>query len=221
MVYSHWLTPGPGPRPRPGLGRMGCMILCRTFHITLGLGQDQDWKKHKWVLYPFFRSWKSSWWWVVTGFSYNIYIFCTFSLSSAVKMAPTCRNILTKCTKIQKNKDLMNLYWCYLMWDLWIINRDIWVHPMNVERSLKGEFYTHYADLCYYEDRFFEFYQMTTQQFDYILERIVPLITKKHSNFWSPISAEQKLVLKITWVLFKLLVRNEFSLLHNNTFNSA
>ena len=128
-------------------------------------------------------------------------------------MAPTCRNIETKRTKIWKNKDLMNLYRCYMMWDLWIINCDIWAHPMNVERSLKGEFYTYYADLCYYEDRFFEFYQMTSQQFDYILERIVPLITKKHSNFRSPISAEQKLVLTITWVLFKLLVRNEFSLL--------
>ena len=113
-------------------------------------------------------------------------------------MAPTCRNIETNHTKRQKNKDLMSLYWCYLMWDLWIINRDIWVHPMNVERSLKGEFYTHYADLCYYEDRFFEFYQMTTQQFDYILERIALLITKKHSNFRSPISVEQKLVLTIT-----------------------
>ena len=113
-------------------------------------------------------------------------------------MAPTCRNIETKRTKIRKNKDLMNLYWCYLMWDLWIINGEIWVHPMNVERSLKGEFYTHYANLCYYKDRFFEFYQMTTQQFDYILERIAPLITKKHSNFRSPISAEQKPVLTIT-----------------------
>ena len=79
---------------------------------------------------------------------------------------------------------------------------------MNVERSLKGEFYTHYADLRYYKDRFFKFYRMTTQQFDYILERIALLITKKHSNFWSPISAEQKLVLKIRWVLFKLLEIN-------------
>ena len=113
-------------------------------------------------------------------------------------MAPTCRNIETKCTKIRKNKDLMNLYWCYLMWNLWIINRDIWVHPMNVKRSLKGEFYTHYANLRYYEDRFFEFYRMTTQQFDYIFERIVLLITKKHCNFRSPFSAEQKLVLTIT-----------------------
>ena len=52
------------------------------------------------------------------------------------------------CTKIWKNKDLMNLYWCYLMWDLWIINRDIWVHPMNVERSLKGESFILIIPIC-------------------------------------------------------------------------
>ena len=113
-------------------------------------------------------------------------------------MAPTRRKIMLSRTKKRKNKDLINLYWCYLMWDLSVVNRDLWVHPMNVERSEKGEFFTHYADLRYYEDRFFEFYQMNTQQFDYILERIAPLITKKHTHFRAPISAEQKLALTIT-----------------------
>ena len=54
MVYSHRLTPGPRPRPGPGqvlcrtfhiapgpgqeLGRMACMVLIRAFHIAPGLG---------------------------------------------------------------------------------------------------------------------------------------------------------------------------------------
>ena len=169
MVYSHWLSPGPGP------GRMGCMILCRTFHITPGTGTGTGTGKNTNGCYTHFSGPENlPGDELYTGFSCNIYVFCTFSLSSAVKMAPTCRNIETKHTKIQKNKDLINLYWCYLMWDSWIINCDIWVHPMNVERSLKGKFYTHYANLHYYKDRFFEFYWMTTQQFDYILERIAP-----------------------------------------------
>ena len=29
-VYSHWLSPGPGQGP----GRMGCMVLCKTFHTV-------------------------------------------------------------------------------------------------------------------------------------------------------------------------------------------
>ena len=37
MVYSHWLPPGHGPGP----GRMGCMVLCRTFHTTPEQGQGR------------------------------------------------------------------------------------------------------------------------------------------------------------------------------------
>ena len=32
LVYSHWLGPEPGPGPEPG--RMGCMVLIRTFHTA-------------------------------------------------------------------------------------------------------------------------------------------------------------------------------------------
>ena len=32
MVYSHWLSQGPGQGPEPG--RIGCMVLRRTFHIA-------------------------------------------------------------------------------------------------------------------------------------------------------------------------------------------
>ena len=163
---------------------MACMILCRTFHITPGLGQGKSLGKTQMGAIPIFQALKifpvMSCNWFQLQYLCFLYFFTVVCSQNGM---PTCRNILTKCTKIRKNKDLMNLYWCYLMWDLWIINCDIWFHPMNVERSLKGEFYTHCADLHNYEDRFFEFYWMTTQQFDYILERIAPLIIKKHSNF--------------------------------------
>ena len=34
MVYSHWLSPGPGQGPGPESGRMGYMVLRRTFHTA-------------------------------------------------------------------------------------------------------------------------------------------------------------------------------------------
>ena len=37
MVYSHWLSPGPGPEP----GRMGCMVIRRTFHTAPEQEQGQ------------------------------------------------------------------------------------------------------------------------------------------------------------------------------------
>ena len=41
MVYSHWLSPGPGPGPRLEQGRLGCMVLCRTFHTAPEQGQGR------------------------------------------------------------------------------------------------------------------------------------------------------------------------------------
>ena len=37
MVYSHWLGPGLGQ----GQGRMGCMVLIRTFHTAPEQGQGR------------------------------------------------------------------------------------------------------------------------------------------------------------------------------------
>ena len=34
MVYSHWMSLGPGKGPGPEPGRMGCMVLRRTFHTA-------------------------------------------------------------------------------------------------------------------------------------------------------------------------------------------
>ena len=53
MVYSHWLGPEPGLGQGPGLvlsgtfhivqgpGRMGCMVLIRTFHTAPEQGQGR------------------------------------------------------------------------------------------------------------------------------------------------------------------------------------
>ena len=41
MVYSHWLSPGLGWGSGPVSGRMGCMILRRTFHIAPDQGQGR------------------------------------------------------------------------------------------------------------------------------------------------------------------------------------
>ena len=39
LVYSHWLGPEPGPGQGQGPGRMGCMVLIRTFHTAPEQGQ--------------------------------------------------------------------------------------------------------------------------------------------------------------------------------------
>ena len=56
MVYSHWLSPGPGQGLGPEPGRMGCMILRRTFHTA----PEQEQGRMGYV--PIFRSWNCFRW---------------------------------------------------------------------------------------------------------------------------------------------------------------
>ena len=42
MVYSHWLSSGPGQGPGPEPGRMGCMVLRRTFHTAPEQEQEPE-----------------------------------------------------------------------------------------------------------------------------------------------------------------------------------
>ena len=75
--------------------------------------------------------------------------------------------------------------------------REIWIHPLNVERCSKGEFYHLYLDQRYFPDKFFENYRMSTLQFDDILSKIHHLISKKDTNFRKAITPEEKLCITL------------------------
>ena len=107
------------------------------------------------------------------------------------------RKIVTKHNKKRKERKLCRLFIIFLLWDMQQVYRDLWVHPLNEERSQKGEYYTHYADHRLFDDRFFELYRMTVAQFDEILHKIRHLLQKKDTNFRSAISPEQKLAITI------------------------
>ena len=93
----------------------------------------------------------------------------------------------------------MRLFVLFTLWQMYQVDREIWVHPMNVEHSRKGEYYTLYKDQRNFEDRFFENYRMMVQQFDYLLRLVTPLIKKQDTNYQVPVSPEQKLVLTLRY----------------------
>ena len=93
----------------------------------------------------------------------------------------------------------MRLFVLFTLWQMYQVDREIWVHPMNVERSRKGEYFTLYKDQRNYEDRFFENYRMSVQQFDYLLRLVTPLIKRQDTNYRVAVSAEQKLVLTLRY----------------------
>ena len=77
------------------------------------------------------------------------------------------------------------------------MRRMMWVHPLNELRLDKGEFYTLYLDLRHFAPKFFNMYRMSVPKFDRLLRKISPLIEKKWTNMWEPLSAEHKLVLTL------------------------
>lgn len=46
--------------------------------------------------------------------------------------------------------------------------RRFWVHPLNLEHEA-SEYYHYCIHLCEYPDKFFQYYRMRTNTFDYIL----------------------------------------------------
>ena len=91
----------------------------------------------------------------------------------------------------------MKLFLMYMMMEFQMVHREVWIHPLNEERSAKGELYRLYLDQRHFPDKFFENYRMSTHQFDDILHRIDPLVRKKDTNFRKAISPEEKLALTL------------------------
>ena len=55
MVYSHWLSLGPRQGLGPESGRMGCMILRRTFHTAPEQGQEPEHGQGRMGYVPIFQ----------------------------------------------------------------------------------------------------------------------------------------------------------------------
>ena len=84
-----------------------------------------------------------------------------------------------------------------MMFEMQMVHREVWIHPLNVERSGKGKFYRLYLDQRHFPEKFFENYRMSTHQFDEILNKIDPLVRKKDTNFREAITPEEKLALTL------------------------
>ena len=84
-----------------------------------------------------------------------------------------------------------------MFWHTLMVNRDIWVHPLNLKRQEKGEFYTLYPDLHNFWKEFFSMYRMYPAKFDSLLRLLEPTLKGTLTNMRKLISAEQKLVLTL------------------------
>jgi hypothetical protein len=73
----------------------------------------------------------------------------------------------------------------------------LWVHPINEKRNLFGEFSHLVRELRCHEDRFFSYFRMSPENFDHILLKIEPLISKRDTNYRKAISPHERLSLTL------------------------
>ena len=104
------------------------------------------------------------------------------------------QNMLNK-RRNQRNKRRVIII--YLLLQMQMAQRDFWVHPIISDRRFKGEYHTLYPDLREYPEKFFRWYRMSMEQFDYLLQLIRPRIEKLNNNFRASINAEQRLVVTL------------------------
>ncbi|XP_023228048.1 protein ALP1-like [Centruroides sculpturatus] len=66
------------------------------------------------------------------------------------------------------------------------------VHPMNVKRKKEGEFYTLFKELVDDEERFLKYFRMSKYEFETIVTKIKPMITKQDTKFKESLSPREK-----------------------------
>ena len=90
-----------------------------------------------------------------------------------------------------------------------------WVHPVNQSHQQFGEFHTLYKDLRKYPGRFYTYYRISTEQFDYILVQIEHLIYKPTLT-GSVVYLQKKNLQYVsgTYICYHLKALNMFTLMY-------
>ena len=89
------------------------------------------------------------------------------------------------------------IFLLFMLWFTSMVNREIWVHPLNLDQEKKGEFYTLYPDLRNSQKEFFAMYCMNPAKFDELLRILEPRLRRSNTNMRKAISSEQKLVITL------------------------
>lgn len=76
-------------------------------------------------------------------------------------------------------------------------NRTMHVHPLLVERSSKGLYHTLYGDLRQDNKMFFQYFRMSKDSFDELLENISHNIIKIDTMMRTSIPPEERLALTL------------------------
>ena len=69
----------------------------------------------------------------------------------------------------------------------------MWVHKFFRNRKSEGEYWTLYRELADDEMKFYQYFRMSKQQFNYLLQKIEKYFKNRNTTFREAISPEEKL----------------------------
>ena len=72
-----------------------------------------------------------------------------------------------------------------------------WIHPINQLRFEYGEFHRLVQEMKYHDPWFREYFWMDKDQYEDLLHRIAPQITKKDTNWCGSIQPEERLAVTL------------------------
>lgn len=75
--------------------------------------------------------------------------------------------------------------------------RQLWVHPINNNRLLQGEFYTLYEELKADDGKFFNYFRMSYPTFEELVARVTDDIKLQDTNMRPSIPPEEAVALSI------------------------
>ena len=71
-----------------------------------------------------------------------------------------------------------------------------WVHDINLQREIYGEYHRLVPELRKDEKRFHIYFRMNTAQFDHLEMLLKPVLRKDYTNLRTPISVGERLALR-------------------------
>lgn len=81
-------------------------------------------------------------------------------------------------------------------------DRRYWVHPLICDRENSGKFFKFYNDLRKYPEKFFDYYRMTINSFDELLQNVREQLKKNCTQLRVPITPEERLTVTLRYLSF-------------------
>lgn len=76
-----------------------------------------------------------------------------------------------------------------------------WIHPINLQRRLQGDFYHLVQELRLDRERHYQYFRMSAEQMDTLLSIVGPDLTRQSTTYRAAIEPKQRLAVGLRYVV--------------------